>query len=163
MLIREMMADRYASYSELAMHELEGRDFQVQLRKTDGILAVIAPHGGGIEPGTSEVADAIAANDFSFYAFEGIRAAGNRRHLHIKSTHFDEPRCVDLVKASQLAISIHGEASDGQVVYLGGLAVITLVRLRESLNGRGFRSQPHESAELQGRHPANICNRTLNG
>src|SRR5438034_10673680 len=76
------MADKYASFSELAMSELEGRDFQVRLRKRNGVAAVIAPHGGGIEPGTSELADVIAASDFSFYAFEGIKAAGNRRNLH---------------------------------------------------------------------------------
>jgi phage replication-related protein YjqB (UPF0714/DUF867 family) len=85
----------------------------VRLRKRDGVAALIAPHGGGIEPGTSEVADAIAATDFSFYAFEGIKADGNRRDLHITSRRFDEPRCVDLVKASPQVISIHGEDSNG--------------------------------------------------
>jgi phage replication-related protein YjqB (UPF0714/DUF867 family) len=157
------MADKYASFAELAMSEIEGRDFQVRLRKRDGVAVVIAPHGGGIEPGTSEVADAIAANDLSFYAFEGIKAVGNRRNLHITSTRFDEPRCLDLVRASPQAISIHGEDSDGQVVYLGGRAVVTLGRIRESLRARGFRFETHESPHLQGLDRANICNQTSNG
>jgi phage replication-related protein YjqB (UPF0714/DUF867 family) len=53
-------------------------------------VAVIAPHGGGIEPGTSELATAIAGDDFSLYLFEGLKSAGNGE-LHITSTNFDEP------------------------------------------------------------------------
>jgi phage replication-related protein YjqB (UPF0714/DUF867 family) len=33
--------------------------------------APVAPHSGGIEPGTSEVADAVASDEFGFYAIEG--------------------------------------------------------------------------------------------
>jgi phage replication-related protein YjqB (UPF0714/DUF867 family) len=43
---------------------------------------VIAPDGGSIEPGTSEIALKIAGLDFSFYAFEGRRKQHNNC-LHI--------------------------------------------------------------------------------
>ena len=154
------MADKYATFSELAQSMREGRDFRRRLRKRRGATAVIAPHGGGIEPGTSEVAEAVAADNLSFYAFEGIK--NRNRDLHITSIHFDEPRCVALVRASPRAISIHGENTRRQVVFLGGRDELTLNRLRESLSARGFRYETHRSA-LQGRSLRNICNRTPSG
>jgi phage replication-related protein YjqB (UPF0714/DUF867 family) len=83
--------------------------------------AVIAPHGGGIEPGTSELAEAIAGADLSFYAFEGIKTNGNRV-LHITSSRFDEPKALALVAASPAVVALHGELDcPDQVVFLGGL------------------------------------------
>ena len=83
------MTDKYKNFEELAANEQEGSDFQVRFRTRRGPMAVIAPHGGGIEPGTSELADAIANADLSFYAFEGIKKAANRV-LHITSGRFDD-------------------------------------------------------------------------
>jgi phage replication-related protein YjqB (UPF0714/DUF867 family) len=40
-------------------------------------LAVVALHGGGIEPGSSEIANDIAGEESSFYAFEGLKAPDN--------------------------------------------------------------------------------------
>ena len=39
------------------------RDFRVRVRRSKSDTVIIAPHGGGIEPGTSEIAEAIAASD----------------------------------------------------------------------------------------------------
>src|SRR5829696_1494373 len=108
-----MTMDRYASFDELRQHALEGRDFRIRTVSRPGQVAVIAPHGGGIEPGTSELAEAIAGTAFSFYAFEGTRS-NNNRDLHITSTRFREPRCEALVAASPFAITIHGEDSDDE-------------------------------------------------
>lgn len=156
------MADKYANFSELAQSEKEGTDFRVRLRANGGSTAIIAPHGGRIEPGTSEVAEAIANNDFSFYTFEGIKP-GENADLHITSTRFDEPRCVALVGASPRAVSIHGEERQRPVVFLGGRDGAMLGRLRKSLSARGFTCETHESAQVQGLNPANICNRTASG
>ncbi len=156
------MVDKYASFSELTKNANEGRDFRVRLREQRGATVVIAPHGGGIEPGTSEIAEAIAADDLSFYAFEGTKSSDNG-DLHITSTRFDEPRCVGLVGASPRAISVHGEDSQRQVVFLGGRDAETLKRLRTSLVAKGFRVEQHENPDLQGEDQANICNRSSNG
>jgi phage replication-related protein YjqB (UPF0714/DUF867 family) len=156
------MADKYGSFSELARHEKSRRDFRVRSRERGGGTVVIAPHGGGIEPGTSEVADGIAGDDLSFYAFEGIKSHGNG-HLHITSTRFDEPRCVTLVEGSARAISVHREESEHQVVFLGGRDKEMLDRLRASLEQKGFCVKSHGSPELQGRDQTNICNRTTSG
>jgi phage replication-related protein YjqB (UPF0714/DUF867 family) len=56
------------------------------------MVAIIAPHGGKIEPGTSEIAAAIAGDDYSLYRFQGLRDRP-REELHITSAKFDEPTC----------------------------------------------------------------------
>jgi phage replication-related protein YjqB (UPF0714/DUF867 family) len=57
-------------------------------------IAIIAPHGGGIEPGSSTIARAIAGEDINMYLFEGIKVAKGNAIVHIASHHFDEPRCL---------------------------------------------------------------------
>lgn len=148
--------DTYNDFAELARNTEEGRDFCVRLQNRPGTTVVIAPHGGGIERGTSEIAEAIARDDLSFYVFKGMRQSGNRE-LHIASTRFDEPRCIALVTASPRAIAVHGEDSREETAFLGGRDEAMLNRLRDSLVGEGFNVQTHK--KLQGRHEANICNR----
>ena len=41
-------------------------------------MVIVAPRGGGIEPGTLDIADAIAGSDYNFCAFKGIKKAGIR-------------------------------------------------------------------------------------
>ena len=52
--------DKYRSYAELHENEDEGIDFRVCMNDRAASAAVIAPHGGKIEPGTSEITTAIA-------------------------------------------------------------------------------------------------------
>src|SRR5580698_7765372 len=110
------MADKYANFGELAKAE---KRFLVRskLRNTSSTV-VVAPHGGKIEPGTSEIAEAIAGQNLSFYAFEGDKGQNNAS-LHITSTNFDEPRCLALVARSVRVVAIHGKAGDDDVVLLG--------------------------------------------
>lgn len=156
------MPDKWTNFSELAKNELRGRDFRVHVRKRPGTTVVIAPHGGGIEPGTSEIAYAIAGDDLSFYAFEGTKSIRNR-DLHITSTRFDEPQCIALVTASPRAISLHGEDSERQVIFLGGRDAAMMGHLRDSLIARGFTVETHNSPALQGCDKENICNRGKSG
>src|SRR4051812_27648221 len=105
------MADKYGNFGELAAHERSGIDYRVLLRRARTTFDIVAPHGGGVEPGTSELADAVAAETFSFYAFEGLKASGNA-DLHITSTHFDEPLCLALIRDCCTIVTLHGEDSD---------------------------------------------------
>lgn len=86
----------YKSFAELNAVEKNGLSFRVQVKNRKTACVVIAPHGGGIEPGTTELAIAIAGWSFSLYTFDGIRLDGNEL-LHITSTLFDEPKGVSLV------------------------------------------------------------------
>ena len=104
------MADKYPNFATLARHERSGIDYRVLVRRARPAFDIIAPHGGGIEPGTSEIADAIAGEKYSFYAFEGLKPSGNA-DLHLTSTRFDEPLCLAVLGDSSLALTVHGEHS----------------------------------------------------
>ena len=55
--------DTYANFAELEKHEQAGKDYLIVYRKADSKFCILAPHGGGIEPATSTIADAIASGD----------------------------------------------------------------------------------------------------
>jgi phage replication-related protein YjqB (UPF0714/DUF867 family) len=156
-----IMADKYSTFDQLANFEQENVDFQILCRARDSDTVIIAPHGGNIEPGTTEIAYAVAADDFSFYAFEGIKPSRNR-DLHITSALFNEPRCIDLIKSSARVITIHGQESDEEVVYLGGDDKTTGADIYRVLSAQNFAVQPTQPG-LHGSNPSNICNRGLSG
>ena len=56
------MVDRYRNFAQLRNGETEGIDYRICSTERESFAAIIAPHGGSIEPGTSEIAAAIAEN-----------------------------------------------------------------------------------------------------
>jgi phage replication-related protein YjqB (UPF0714/DUF867 family) len=157
------MADTYCNFAELAAHEDAGIDYQVLVRRATPAFAIVAPHGGGIEPGTSEIADGIAAGTHSFYAFDGLKAKGNGK-LHITSTRFDEPLCLLLLSSSVVVVTLHGEQSeDGEGVFVGGLDTELGGQICAALTEQGFDVRVHPNPNLQGHEPENICNRGISG
>ena len=84
----------------VAAEQVEGRDYRVTAVRRGSGIAVIAPHGGRIERGTSEVARAIAGEDLDLYLFEGCLPSLNFETLHLTSRHFDEPRALGLIAAA---------------------------------------------------------------
>jgi phage replication-related protein YjqB (UPF0714/DUF867 family) len=158
------MDDRYPNFETLSRSEASGLDFRLLVRQATERFAIVAPHGGGIEPGTSELADVIAGEEFSFYAFEGLKRSQNA-DLHITSTHFDEPMCLTVISRSEIVITIHGENSEeeGEGVFLGGLNDDLGERIGTALQRSGFDVRKHPDPELQGHEPENICNRGRSG
>lgn len=151
--------DSYANFAALDAKECEGVDFCVCVvtRETTSTV-ILAPHGGGIEPGTSEVAKQIAGKDLSCATFEGLKPAGNSR-LHITSTNFDEPRCLALVMASDNVLTIHGERSEKPVVFLGGKDTVLSKHVRTALEDAKYIVEVHKDPNLRGMDLTNICNR----
>jgi phage replication-related protein YjqB (UPF0714/DUF867 family) len=156
------MADKYASFAELARFAASGTDYRVRsIARPDSPVIVIAPHGGGIEVGTSELAQRIAGEDHSFFAFEGLRPYGRNRDLHITSHRFDHPECLALVERCAVTLAVHGCIGESRI-YVGGLDDGLTARLTEQLSAAGF----HASADghrYPGRNPLNICNRGARG
>jgi phage replication-related protein YjqB (UPF0714/DUF867 family) len=151
--------DKYKNFSELKAHEHEGRDFEIIAEiRNPSTTAIIAPHGGGIEPGTSELAIAIAQNAMHIAIFEGIKTSGNLV-LHITSTHFDEPKCVGVVEQSDAVIALHGEQSSEKTTYIGGADTVLRDSISKALEDAGFNVKEHPEEHLQGTSPLNICNR----
>jgi len=156
------MEDTYGSFAHLTAGEKEGVDYRIHCEDRGSGLAVLAPHGGAIEPGTSELARAVAGADLSFYLFEGIKPAGNRS-LHVTSTGFDEPTALALLKACSKAIAIHGEGGGGEIVYIGGCDEELRPHVEHCLEEAGFAVRTHGSPRLQGTSPDNLCNRCRTG
>jgi phage replication-related protein YjqB (UPF0714/DUF867 family) len=150
------MPDEYRSFEVLAL--VEPDDFEIHLCERHSPIAIIAPHAGGIEVGTSQISLEIAGTDFSSYLFEGKKARDNRT-LHITSTNFDEPLCLGLLQRSAFALTVHGERSNDDIVYLGGLHEEARDSLRAALEEQGFTAKEHENPSLQGTSQKNICNK----
>lgn len=156
--------DTYRSFAELCKSEKEDVDFRILIVKRKGsAIAIIAPHGGAIEPGTSEVAKAVAGDDLPLALFEGIKPEGGNRRLHLTSTNFDEPRCVELVLRVDAVVAIHGEASAEPSVFLGGRDHMLGAQLKAVLQRDGYSVETHGNTDLHGFSTKNICNRGRNG
>lgn len=147
--------DSYSNFFELRQNERAGLDFQIRTRCGYTGILLLAPHGGNIEPGCSEIADACAAEEHSLYSFEGLKPSGNWG-LHIASTRFDEPTCMQLLQQSTTAIVIHGCRQADDTVYLGGLDAILAERIGRFLRDAGFNIGSKNG--IEGRSRCNICN-----
>ena len=154
------MTDKYADFDALARNEVEGVDYRVVLRHGSPTFALVAPHGGGIEPGTSELAATIARDRFSLYTFEGLKKSGNTS-LHITSTRFDEASCVALVSQCETVVTVHGEnrSATASKVFIGGRDESLAQRLEVAFAARGFSVEQHAHAVLRGLDRRNLCNR----
>ena len=151
----------YKSFAELSGSEREGISYRRRVKKRRSGIAIIALHGGGIEPGTSEVAKAIANPIFSYYTFDGLRQEGNEL-LHIASTLFDEPKCLQLVNDSEIVVAIHGYAGQEKAIYVGGLHDELKTRLNNALLNAGFDARLAE-INYAGAQVQNVCNRGRSG
>ena len=153
----------YGCYADLAESQLEGADFKVCVqRRPESGVAILAPHGGAIEAGTSEIARAVAGAEFNLYLFEGIRPSGNYAALHLTSHRFDEPRCLSLLSACDHVITIHGCRGNAPRALLGGLDFGLKNLISDALAAVGIESHlaghPYHAV-----HPRNICNRGRRG
>lgn len=152
----------YQNFAELAGHHREGEAYRIRSRFTGSALTIMAPHGGGIEPGSCAIAGAIAGNEHNCYLFQGILPSDNRR-LHLTSCLFDEPQALALAARSAVIVSVHGCAGHEPMVFVGGGSLYLANALREALTSAGFAALPALAAGLRGRHPANLCNRGTSG
>jgi len=152
------MADTYTSFTDLAGRHSEGRDWRREYVDRGSQTLVMAPHGGWIEPFTSELARVVAGDDFSFYSFQGLKDRGNR-HLHITSHRFDEPLGLRAASNARWVLAIHGEkTSTRSFVMIGGLWDRFRGRMAAAMGEAGIRVEsPREG--LRGTHLRNICNR----
>jgi phage replication-related protein YjqB (UPF0714/DUF867 family) len=153
----------YGCYADLAKAQVEGADFNVCVqRRPESAVAILAPHGGAIEAGTSEIARAIAGSEFNLYLFEGIRPSGNYAALHLTSHCFDEPRCLELLSSCDHVVTIHGCRGTTPQAFLGGLDLGLKKLISDAIAAFGIESHllghPYHAV-----HPHNICNRGRRG
>jgi phage replication-related protein YjqB (UPF0714/DUF867 family) len=153
---------KYRCFAELARHEIAGKDYRIEvLERADASVLVVAPHGGLIEAGTSQIAAAIAGRDLHLFSFEGLKPYGENRALHITSHRFDHPHCLALAARSHRVLSVHGCLGE-RCIHIGGLDEALTSRLTAELVAAEF-NVVSPSPRYPGRHPANICNRGSSG
>lgn len=147
---------------------------------------VMAIHGGGIEPGCSEIALASAgyhpatltqATDgqglHDFWIFEGLlpKSKGNAA-LHVTASHYNEPIATELVQNARRCISLHG-CSDTQarvsdtdprgIIQLGGRDLALRDIVLEELTAAGISAELTTNDDLKGEEIDNIGNKTQLG
>ena len=154
--------DRFKNFSELTHHAIAGKDFIIEMRTGKSGFGIMAPHGGGIEPGTAVVAEAIAGGDHAYYAFKGIRPRDNGR-LHIASSRFDEPRAMNLARHCHTIITIHGCREAKPVVYVGGRNDALKKKVCFHLMQIKIPVGNAIPGSLKGVHRQNLCNRGVGG
>jgi phage replication-related protein YjqB (UPF0714/DUF867 family) len=151
----------YASFAQLARYEREGVDYQRRWVRRASPILIAAPHGGGIEPGTSEVAAALAGEAHALYVFEGYKGEENQR-LHVASTRFNDPQLNDLLAETEFVAAVHGCREAQPLVYVGGLHEAWVQQAIGLLRQAGF-SAKWDKSHHAGRFPANLCNRGRSG
>ena len=156
-----MTRDTYTGFDELAKHEAVDIDYHISINAVGSAVTIIAPHGGGIEPGTSEIARRVAAQDYNCYCFSGIKISNNSR-LHITSHNFNEPAAIKLISTSDIVIAIHACTGTAGLVYLGGLDTPLKKSIAAELQARGIGVSLKDS-RFKGENPDNICNRGRTG
>jgi phage replication-related protein YjqB (UPF0714/DUF867 family) len=157
------MGDLYQSYGELAAGQIEGIDYQ-RLWRVSAVSTLLhmAIHGGGVEPGTTELADSAAADIHDFYTLDGFMPAGSNDALHVTSTRYDEPQALTMARSATHIVSWHGAAGATAVTYLGGLDFNLRDQIGQCLKDAGFTVQV-ATEELNGNDPTNIANRCSRG
>lgn len=154
--------DRFKSFQALCRQATAERDFVIEVRRGPSAVAIMAPHGGRIEPGTDALARAVAGSRHSYYAFKGVRPMNNIE-LHISSRRFDEPRALALARQVRTIVTLHGCRSSYPAICVGGLADDLCRKVIRALREAGFDAAKSPNPSLRGVHPHNLCNRGLSG
>ena len=124
--------DYYDSMSALYENETEGVNFtrewyrhraryaSLKDYKDENKIFIMAPHGGSIESGTTELALATAgfvknfngATDTSithdYFIFNGTNPKDENGKLHVTSSHYDDEDANELVSNSLISFAFHG-------------------------------------------------------
>lgn len=153
------LVGKYSSISELLKHERKEIDYRISFeRRARSSIAIVAPHGGAIEPRTSDIAQGIAGSELHIYCFEGIKSSGNYDALHVTSHSFDEQQCLDLIADARVVMTIHGCRGSHEAVYLGGLDAELIETLAQAFRAAGLAAHT-VGHDYPGTEPLNICNR----
>ena len=158
----EPMSDTFTSFAKLAAVCTEGVDYRISGLDRGAAVLVMAPHGGTIEPGTSELAHAVAEPQFNVYEFKGLQRGAFAR-LHLTSTRFDEPKCLQMLTTAARVVTIHGLARPGKAILVGGLDTPLRKAVVWGLQDAGFDAAEATEGAYAAQDPRNICNRGPSG
>lgn len=188
--------DHYQSMSELYLHEVEGVNYnrrwyrhlwRYETHKNyprENEIFIMAPHGGSIESGTSELALATAGftsdfdqhpattNTYDFFIFEGINSGKQNGRLHVTASHYNEKVANELVQNSIISLAFHGctdeqpDESTGEgynACLIGGLDLTLMKLLEKALKKAHFKAYITLQPTLNGDLTGNIINKNKRG
>ncbi|MFE2147316.1 poly-gamma-glutamate hydrolase family protein [Streptomyces sp. NPDC059456] len=170
-------------------------EFSDHLKASSGPVrstAVLAPHGGAIEAGTSELCLAIAGYSHKedpgttvpavsglvqrdYWMFEALVSDDA---LHVTSAHCDDPAALAVADNNLYAVSLHGfqpKTGPAKQILIGGRDRRLMATLAWAFDKYGLRLRTDDPAlsvkvslagadsELNGDDPANFVNRTRTG
>ncbi|MDJ0706968.1 MAG: SAV_2336 N-terminal domain-related protein [Leptolyngbyaceae cyanobacterium MO_188.B28] len=153
--IKQVFRPQCRSFSDLTHQETTAQDYDILTRIGGSGVVVLAIHGGNLQPGTTQIASAVAGDVHSFYSFVSRRPEIDQT-LYIPSTQFDDPAALEIVGNAEVALSIHGCQGRDEFIKVGGLDLVCRAQIRDALQGAGFIIADDDSG---GTNPANICNR----
>lgn len=149
---RDFYADLYSLKADLK----QGTDYVIYCRPGTSGVTVVAPHGGNIESGTSELARAIAGNEHNLFDFVFMNGPFRYRG-HVTSTNFMDERLAALLSRSRICVSLHRMRDKHQKIYLGGRNRELKELASERLSAMGFITEL-EPPRLQGVDKRNFVN-----
>ena len=184
--------DFYDSMSALYANETEGVNFirewyqhraryaSLKNYKDENRIFIMAPHGGSIESGTTELALATAGfvknfngdTDTSvthnYFIFNGTNPNDQNGRLHVTSSHYDDVDANELVSNSLISFAFHG-CTDGQpdestghgyqACLIGGRDQVLKEILEAQLKNVGFNAFITTQDDLDGSLASNIINK----
>ncbi|WP_054634866.1 poly-gamma-glutamate hydrolase family protein [Thalassobacillus sp. C254] len=156
--------DLYDSMTELLSDPYwsPGRDYSFTIKENDSETVVSSLHGGGIEPGTTEVACLVSEKGgFTYFDFNG-RLRKSNTILHVTSNHYDEKNIVRISHEKKHHLAFHGCMGKESVTYIGGLNYSLRNAIWSSLEAYGFQVEL-APFHIGGNNPVNVCNRTKIG
>jgi phage replication-related protein YjqB (UPF0714/DUF867 family) len=144
-------------------------------------MGIVAPHGGGIEPGTDRIARQLAA-DLHLPSYVLVAhptgtcldkyggPTRSARALHVTSIHFNDSRAESLMRSVNRGIAIHGHGGPNKIC-VGGITPALRTAFKHyydtytaqySASGAIAVDAPGDSdcAGITGTAGANISNRT---
>ncbi|MDF7812278.1 poly-gamma-glutamate hydrolase family protein [Hymenobacter sp. YC55] len=184
--------DFYCSMTDLYANEVEGTNFTTEwyrhLRRyetgknynEENSIFIMAPHGGSIESGTTELTLATAgftngfngqpttSDTYDYFIFNGINPNKENGKLHVTASRYNDPVATALVKTSLISLSFHGctdeqpNESTGigyKACLIGGVDRLFKELLEAQLSGAGFNAYITNQNMLDGNLPKNIINK----
>ena len=157
-----VMIDVYSKFDDLSARMVEGKDYRIVAQKRNSPYLIMAIHGGLIEPFTSDIATALAGEEYDLYVFEGMRKERNGE-LHIASEYFDEPQAKDMIRVAETVVCIHGHHdAEHEFVMIGGLDERLAEKMRTHLSEIDIVTRAFDG-RLVPESRNNICNQGMSG
>ncbi|UOQ65015.1 poly-gamma-glutamate hydrolase family protein [Hymenobacter volaticus] len=184
--------DFYCSMRQLYANETEGTNYTKEWYRhrwryetsknypDENTTCIMAPHGGGIESGTTELALATAgftdgfnnhpaaSETYDYFIFNGTNPTNQNGKLHVTASNFNDPAAIELVQRSVISLAFHGctdeqpDESTGigyKACLIGGRDENFKDVLEIQLTGAGFNAYKTKQESLNGDLRANIINR----